>query len=298
MVQLIIIHKSDSGLEESEVFLLELSKIKKEGDKFEKFSLLSDLKALLKQEKFSVISIYLSSGVILGEVFTFEFLKEFYGALDFGSVFKMNILAVDSIDKIKAFERNLLFSGFIKVKKLKGNGSDLFESGFEMVIKAEKPSWKPEEGRVLVDDIDLEGSVPDIKNYVQLGQGKESCKSKERACNNCNCGRADLEKEIGVEAARKVYQEKVETGTARSSCGNCYLGDAFRCSGCPYKGMPAFKPGEKVSLANAEGDASDRTVDMSVIQEEEVGLITTTSDVAASVVNKIQSEGGVLKLNI
>lgn len=36
-------------------------------------------------------------------------------------------------------------------------------------------------------------------------------------------------------------------------CGKCSLGDSFRCAACPYKGLPAFKPGDRLRLMD-EGD--------------------------------------------
>ncbi|WVQ95566.1 Fe-S cluster assembly protein DRE2 [Kwoniella sp. CBS 9459] len=105
---------------------------------------------------------------------------------------------------------------------------------------------------------------------------------RRRACKDCTCGLKELEDEeesksaAAVKEAQKAFflegdddipdalktategmegiwpTEKRAEAKKTSSCGSCYLGDAFRCSSCPYLGLPPFKPGEKVQLSIAD----------------------------------------------
>ncbi|XP_059053817.1 anamorsin homolog [Achroia grisella] len=79
----------------------------------------------------------------------------------------------------------------------------------------------------LLDENDLKKPEQSLRVCATTG--------KRKACADCSCGLAE---ELRGETKQ----------TPKSSCGSCYLGDAFRCATCPYLGMPAFKPGEKVVL--------------------------------------------------
>jgi anamorsin len=91
---------------------------------------------------------------------------------------------------------------------------------------------------------------------------------RKKACKGCSCGLAELEAEeaksgkvimlsgqvdgeaivVGQNEKQRLIEAAKNASKATSSCGSCFLGDAFRCASCPYLGLPAFKPGEKVEI--------------------------------------------------
>ena len=100
-----------------------------------------------------------------------------------------------------------------------------------------------DDGELVDEDMLLDGDVDGVPGVLEA----DACRTRKKACKNCSCGRA--EEEAGL---TRVKINLNDPGSMpKSSCGSCYLGDAFRCPTCPYMGMPAFQPGEKIQLAGA-----------------------------------------------
>lgn len=126
-----------------------------------------------------------------------------------------------------------------------------------------------DDGTVRTDDSDDELidedallDEEDLKKKVKVPTECQPKAKRRRACKDCTCGLAQK-----LEAEDKAKRVNADQALARlqaddlaevdftvqgkvGSCGNCSLGDAFRCDGCPYVGLPAFKPGEQVRLLN------------------------------------------------
>jgi len=165
-------------------------------------------------------------------------------------------------------KRNLTITGFVSPKI---NSSGVFieiiakkpewETGTVQPIKirkknpVEKPApvtWKTNIESDLMDESELLDDADKVKPDMVAIRAQFDCGAGAatggKACKNCSCGRAELEAKGGVVTKTKLTLDMLENPGIESSCGSCGLGDAFRCSGCPYRGLPTFKPGEKIVL--------------------------------------------------
>ncbi|CAI7567358.1 hypothetical protein N7533_005906 [Penicillium manginii] len=118
------------------------------------------------------------------------------------------------------------------------------------------------------DELINEDSLIDEEDFTRPIMPPPECQPKtgrrRRACKDCTCGLADRleaeDKERRANADKSLNVMKLQTDDLAEvdftvegktgSCGSCALGDAFRCDGCPYMGLPAFKPGQEVSILN------------------------------------------------
>ncbi|XP_055852151.1 anamorsin homolog [Episyrphus balteatus] len=152
----------------------------------------------------------------------------------------------------ESVSQELKLSGFLEIQKATDSitcQKPAYEVGSSVKLSFAKKDvaavWK-----IDADDGDEEETINEDDLLDEEDKAKPNPESlrvcgttgKRKACKDCSCGLAE---ELEAEKTKVA----VETKNAKSSCGSCYLGDAFRCSTCPYLGMPAFKPGEKVQLA-------------------------------------------------
>jgi len=182
-------------------------------------------------------------------------------------------------------ERSLLLAGFVNVEMVECVDGVTSSSDGPLLkpvaIKVKKPTWQTgaatplrrkvpgQNGAVKLSFNDVTDDVfPVSKSPIKLDMGNDdddlvdedtllteedlkapeipvadNCGVAKKACKNCSCGRAEIEakqEEAGLTAA--------QISNPKSACGSCGLGDAFRCAGCPYRGMPTFKLGEKITL--------------------------------------------------
>jgi hypothetical protein len=106
-------------------------------------------------------------------------------------------------------------------------------------------AWEDDDQDEVIDEDALLTEKDKAKPTAEDGVG---CPPTRKPCKDCTCGRKE-EEEMKENATPGTTSSVVKMDlendpndeTFKSACGNCALGDAFRCAGCPYLGQPAFK---------------------------------------------------------
>lgn len=219
----------------------------------------------IKENKYDSISIFSSESVD----YNFKFLSienflKCFSSIRLGGYLSIQCALNSNNEQyekfIKDLEKDCMYAGFVDVE-ISCNKN---ENNEYLCVKllCNKPEWSSSEIVTSKVDGDEEFEMVDEtllidanEKYEKMGEGKEGCSTKPRACANCTCGRKEREEGEDKDERKK----NLEDGVIRSSCGNCYLGDAYRCKDCPYAGLPAFRPGDKVELDMQKNNLAENT---------------------------------------
>jgi hypothetical protein len=160
-------------------------------------------------------------------------------------------------EDLAALRRALLLSGFADTEALpSGDGlaaaTPRWAAGARAAIALRKPAaaaaaaaWRlgaDGDGEELVDAEALLTAEDLARPDPAAAAG--GCPPTKKACANCSCGRAEGAAAEPAKLTRAMLESPGEAG----GCGSCALGDAFRCGGCPYRGLPAFEAGKRIEV--------------------------------------------------
>ncbi|KAJ8511254.1 hypothetical protein OPV22_001688 [Ensete ventricosum] len=191
-----------------------------------------------------------------------KWIEEFSRVLKPGGAIVMQASAEQTGSKQSSMlERKLLMVGFLEVQSLEAKPFLSLEHVQFCTIKGKKASWTVGSSfslkkatktvpKIQIDDasdlIDEDSLLTeeDLKKPQLPQVGDCEVGKTRKACRNCTCGRAEEEAKV-----LKLGLTSEQIHNPQSACGSCGLGDAFRCGTCPYRGLPPFKLGEKVSLS-------------------------------------------------
>lgn len=128
---------------------------------------------------------------------------------------------------------SLIFAGFVEIVESNNQFKCKKPAAPFKLASSKQDDWLAPSSELIDESSLLDSSDLDKPSTVCI------VGATKKACKDCSCGLKE-QQEVTLIEPKKEF---------KSSCGSCYLGDAFRCGGCPYAGMPAFKQGEQVSIS-------------------------------------------------